>query len=226
MSIAPAVYTKMPYVARTDFTPISLVGDFPLALVVNSEAPFRTVSDFVAWTKANKTESNYASSSPSFTIGTELFRLRTGAEMQRVPYRSSNDSVLAVLSKQTTATLTDILPAVGLIQDGKLRALAVTSRARVPELPDVPTMAEAGIADMEVTIWTGIFAPPGLPPEILRKLEAAATTALASPDLKARLRALSIDTRIMTGSELQAYMTGDSDRWAAVAKAADLKIDP
>ena len=226
MSIAPAVYTKMSYAPLRDFTPISLVGDYPLVLVVNNDAPYGTVSEFVTWTKNNKAAANYATSSPSFTISTELFRLRTGAELQRVPYRSSNDSVMSVLGKQTTATVSDILPAVGLIEDKKLRALAVTSKARVPELPNVPTMAEAGISDMEVTIWTGIFAPPGLPPDILRKLESAASTALNDPDTKARLRALSIDTRIMTGADLQDYMKRDSEKWLSVAKAADLKIEP
>lgn len=226
MSIAPAVYTRMSYAPLRDFTPISLVGDYPLVLVVNSDAPFRTVADFVAWTKANKAEANYATSSPSFTISTELFKLRTGAELQRVPYRSSNEAVLGVLAKQTTTTLSDILPAIGLIQERKLRALAVTSKARVPELPDVPTMEEAGVPDMEVTIWTGIFAPPGLPPEILRKLEAATRTALSDPDAQARLRALSIDTRVVSGPDLLAYMKRDSEKWVAVAKAADLKIEP
>lgn len=226
MSIAPAVYAKMPYAGPRDFTPVSLVGDYPLVLLVHGEAPYRTVAEFVAWTKANKAEANYATSSPTFTISTELFRLRTGAELERIPYRSTNESVVSVLGKQATATLSDVLPAIGLIQEGKLRALAVTADARIPELPDVPTMAEAGVPDMQVSIWTGIFAPPKLPPDLLAKLQAASAEALADPETRKRLRALSIETRAMTGADFSAFMARDSEKWAAVAKAADLKIDP
>ncbi|WP_375457721.1 Bug family tripartite tricarboxylate transporter substrate binding protein [uncultured Enterovirga sp.] len=226
MSIAPAVYTRMNYETLKNFAPVSLFGTYPLILVVGGETAFRSVAEFIDWTKANASKGNYATSSPSFTLATELFKMKTGADLQRVTYRSSNDAVVSVLGKQTTATLVETLPAMSLVQDGKLRALATTATARLPELPDVPTMAEAGIPGMEVTLWTGLFAPAGTPPAIIAKLEDACRKILTEPDVRERLRSLSTDAVGSSAGEFAARIASDIQAWTAVAKAADVKIDP
>src|SRR5207248_726586 len=145
MVIGPAVGMPVAYDSISDFEPISILGTFPLVLSVNAESPHKTLADLIAWSKANPSNANYASASPTFTLATELLKLKTGASLQRVTYRSSNEAVLAVLANQVTTAMTDPLPAIPLLRDRKLRALAVTSASRLAELPDVPTMAEAGI---------------------------------------------------------------------------------
>jgi tripartite-type tricarboxylate transporter receptor subunit TctC len=226
MAIAPAVYTKMTYDTLRDFAPISLLATFPLVFLANAEGPIKSISDLVAWTKANPSAANYASSSPAFTLGIELLKLKTGAPLQRVSYRSTNEGVVAVLTGQTTTTLVDTLPAMSLVQDGKLRALAVTSASRVPELPDVPTLAEAGVPGIEVTLWTGIFAPSGTPPEILTKLEAELKTAMRDPQVRDRLRTLAADAVGSSAAEFASRIKSDIESWTEVANAAQVKIEP
>jgi tripartite-type tricarboxylate transporter receptor subunit TctC len=225
MAIAAAVTPNLGYDTLRDFTPISMVATFPLVLVVNAEAPIKSVSDLIAWSKANPAAANYATSSPAFTLATELFKLKTGAEMQRVTYRGSNDSVISVLSKQTTATLVDSLPAIPLVQDGKLRALAVTSNSRVPELPNAPTMAEAGVKDMDVALWTGLFGPSGLPPEILTKLETKMKAIMKDPQVRERLRTLAADAVGNSSAEFAAHIKSELASWSEVATAANVKIE-
>ena len=146
MVVGPAIGAPASYDTLADFDPVSLLVTFPLVFIVNAESPHKSLKDFVAWSKANAASSNYGSASPTFTLAAELLKLRTGASMQRVSYRGTNDVVVAVLGNQVTAAMTDPLPAMPMLQDEKLRALAVTSPNRLSELPDVPTMSEAGIA--------------------------------------------------------------------------------
>jgi tripartite-type tricarboxylate transporter receptor subunit TctC len=226
MSIAPAVYTKMAYDTLRDFIPVSLLASFPLVLLANADGPIKSVSDLVTWTKANPAASNYASSSPAFTLGIELLKLKTGAQLQRVSYRSTNEGVIAVLTGQTTTTLVDTLPAMSLVQDGKLRAIAVTSTSRVPELPDVPTLPEAGVPGIEITLWTGVFAPSGTPPEIVSKLEGELKTAMKDPQIRERLRALAADAVGSSAAEFQVRIKSDIDSWTEVANAANVKMEP
>jgi tripartite-type tricarboxylate transporter receptor subunit TctC len=226
MSIGPAVYTKMPYDTLRDFAPVSLLATFPLVILANAEGPIKSITDLVAWTKANPAAANYASSSPAFTLGIELLKLKTGAPLQRVSYRSTNEGVVAVLTGQTTTTLVDTLPAMSLVQDGKLRALAVTSAARVPELPDVPTLAEAGVPGIEITLWTGLFAPSGTPPDVLTRLETEMKAIMRDAQVRERLRTLAADAVGSTAAEFASRIKADIERWTEVANAAQVKIDP
>lgn len=226
MSIGPAVYTRMTYDTLRNFEPISLLGTFPLVMLVGGDLPFRTVSDLVAFSKANPERANYASVSPTFTLATELVKLKTGAKLERVSYRGSNDALMAVLSGQVTTQMVDPLPALPLLADGKLRALAVTSKTRVPELPDVPTLAEAGVPDSEALIWTGLFAPKGTPPEIVSRLEAEIGRIMRDPAVIERLRKLATDAASSSSAEFGAFIREDIARWSRVAREADVRIDP
>ena len=225
MVVGPAIGAPATYDTLADFEPVSVLGTFPLVLLVNADSPHKTLKDFVEWSKANPSASNYASASPTFTLATELLKLRTGASMQKVSYRGTNDVVVAVLGNQVTAAMTDTLPAIPMLKDGKLRALAVTSTQRLPELPDVPTMAEAGITGAEAVFWTGLFVAKGTPKEIIGKLEADAKAAMQDPEVKQRLRALATDAASSTPAEFTDRIKADLKAWGEVAKAANVTLE-
>jgi tripartite-type tricarboxylate transporter receptor subunit TctC len=225
MVVGPAIGAPASYETLADFEPVSILGTFPLVLVVNAESPHKTLKDLVTWSKANPSTSNYASASPTFTLATELLKLRTGASMQRVSYRGTNDAVLAVLGNQVTAAMTDTLPAIPQLKDGKLRALAVTSPARLAELPDVPTMAEAGIAGAEAVFWTGLFVPKGTPKEIVGRLEAEVRAAMQDAEIRQRLRALATDAASSSPAEFADRIKADLKAWGDVAKAANVTLE-
>lgn len=225
MVVGPAIGAPATYDTLADFEPVSILGTFPLVLLVNAESPHKTLKDFVAWSKANASASNYGSASPTFTLATELLKLRTGASMQKVSYRGTNDVVVAVLGNQVTAAMTDTLPAIPMLKDGKLRALAVTSTKRLPELPDVPTMAEAGITGAEAVFWTGLFVPKGTPKEIVSRLEAEAKAAMQDPEVRQRLRVLATDAASSTPAEFTDRIKADLKAWGEVAKAANVTIE-
>jgi tripartite-type tricarboxylate transporter receptor subunit TctC len=225
MVVGPAIGAPASYETLADFEPVSILGTFPLVLVVNADSPHKTLKDLVTWSKANTSTSNYASASPTFTLATELLKLRTGASMQRVSYRGTNDAVLAVLGNQVTAAMTDTLPAIPQLKDGKLRALAVTSPARLAELPDVPTMAEAGIAGAEAVFWTGLFVPKGTPKEIVGRLEAEVRAAMQDAEIRQRLRALATDAASSSPAEFADRIKADLKAWGDVAKTANVTIE-
>jgi tripartite-type tricarboxylate transporter receptor subunit TctC len=225
MVVGPAIGAPATYDTLTDFEPVSVLGTFPLVLLVNAESPHKTLKDFVAWSKANPSASNYGSASPTFTLATELLKLRTGASIQKVSYRGTNDVVVAVLGNQVTTAMTDTLPAIPMLKDGKLRALAVTSTQRLPELPDVPTMAEAGITGAEAVFWTGLFVPKSTPKEIVSRLEAEAKAAMQDPDVRQRLRVLATDAASSTPAEFTDRIKADLKAWGEVAKAANVTLE-
>lgn len=224
MVIAPAVNTTLQYDTVRDFSPISLVASFPLIMIVSADGPLKTVKDFVDWTKANPEKANYATSSPTFTLSTELFKLRTGAKMQPIPYRGSNESAASVIGGQTTTTIVDTLPATPLIQGGKARALAITSGKRVPELPDVPTMQEAGIDNLELVIWTGLFAKNGTPSTIVGLLEKEVREIMQDAEVKAKLRTFVTDAVGSSSAEFGERIKRELDMWSQIAKAANVEV--
>src|SRR5271169_2999091 len=136
MAINPAVYAKLPYDPIRDFAPVSELGSFPLILIVNASSPIKSVGELIAFAKANPDKTNYSSSSAAFQLVTELFKQKTGAPMQEIPYKGANDSVMAVISGQVTATIADAGPVSGQIRGGKVRALAVAAPSRTEDFPD------------------------------------------------------------------------------------------
>src|SRR5262249_49416423 len=161
---------------------------------------------------------NYAQSSPAFTLTTELFKLKTGAPMIPVPYKSSQESALSVISQQSVLTIADPPPITPLVKSGQLRALAVTSSTRLPELPDVPTMAEAGVQGVEVSLWTGVFAPAATPAAITQKLETELRRIMQLPDVQEKFRAMA--TPIVGGSseEFARKIASEIKMWGEVAR--------
>src|ERR1700710_191404 len=189
MAINPAVYAKLPYDSVRDFVAISELASFPLILIVNPSSPIKSVAELVAYAKANPDRTNYSSSSAAFQLATELFKQKTGAPMQEIPYKGAADSVMAVISGQVTATIADAGPVSGQIKGGQVRALAVAAPQRIDDLPDVPTMKEAG-ADVEAILWSGVFAPRQTPPAIVKKLESELMRIARLPDVIEKLKPL------------------------------------
>jgi tripartite-type tricarboxylate transporter receptor subunit TctC len=224
MAINPALYAKLPYDSIRDFVAVSELASFPLFLIVNASSPIKSVADLVAYAKANPDKTNYASSSASFQLVTELFKQKTGAPMQVIPYKSANESVMAVVSGQVTATIADAGPVSGQVKSGLVRALAVATHKRTDDLPDIPTMKEAG-ADVDAVLWSGIFAPKETPPAIARKLEGEFMRIARMPDVIARFKPLGIETVGNSSEEFSRILAADIARWGDVAKSANIKVE-
>src|SRR3954470_16160458 len=191
MTVGTAIWPNIPYDIFKDFVPISMLADYPLLVVVNKDHPAKTITELVAWLKANPDKANYPTPSPVFTLPIEHFKIKTGAPAQAISYRSSNESVTSLLSGQTAFGFVETPAVVPQVAAGSLRALAVTVAARIPELPDVPTLAEAGVAEVIAGTWFALLAPAGTPNQIVRKLESASQQVAASEGFKTRLKSLS-----------------------------------
>lgn len=223
ISVNPALYNKLPYDAVNDFVAVSQLASFPLIMIVSANSPIRSVSELVAYAKANPDKANYSSSSASFQLVTELFKQKTGAPMQAITYKSANESVLAVISGQVTTTIADAGPVIQQVKSGTARALAVATAKRLDDLADVPTLKEAG-ADVEAVLWNGILVPKGTPPAIVRKLEAEFMRIPRLPDVIARLKPLGIDMTGTSSEDFAKIITSEMAQWGAVAKAANFKM--
>ena len=224
MAINPAVYAKLPYDSIRDFTAVSELGSFPLILIVNASSPIKSVAELVAYAKANPDKANYSSSSAAFQLVTEQFKQKTGAPMQVIPYKGANDSVMAVISGQVTATIADAGPVSSQVQGGQARALAVAAPKRMVDFPDVPTMKEAG-ADVDAVLWSGIFVPRNTPPEIVKKLEHEFIRIARLPDVIARLKPLGIESVGNSSEEFARILVSDIARWTEVARAGNIKLE-
>jgi tripartite-type tricarboxylate transporter receptor subunit TctC len=224
IAVNSAVYAKLPYDPIGDFVAVSEIAAFPLILIVNASSPIKSASELVAYAKANPDKTNYASSSATFQLVTELFKQKTGAPMQAIPYKSATESVTAVIAGQVTTTIADAGPVLSQIQGGKLRALAIASPRRMPELADVPTLKEQG-TDVDGDLWTGVFAPKATPPAIVKKLESEFIRIAQLPDVIARLKPLGVQTIGNSSDEFSRIMAADLIRWGEVAKAGNIKIE-
>jgi tripartite-type tricarboxylate transporter receptor subunit TctC len=225
MTINPATYSKLPYSPTRDFAPISLICQFPLIVTVDAALPIRSVKELVEYAKANPGKSNYASSAGIFQIATEMFKQRTGAAIEMIPYKSSGESVQALISHQVMLTIVDPPPATGPLKAGTIRGLAVTSGKRHPSWPDLPTMAEAGVPDMDVPVWTAFFAPAKTPPAIVARLQREVARVVQTAEVKERFGAMGLDPVGGSSEDLARRVVSDIEKWTAVAKAANLKND-
>jgi tripartite-type tricarboxylate transporter receptor subunit TctC len=225
MSVAPAIYPNLPYQPTRSFIPLTLIGSFPLVLTVSAKHPVNTVAELVAWAKAHPDQANYATSAPGFTIATELLKLKTGMPGVAIPYKSSNESVLSVLSEQTLLTIADPPPTVPQVKGGQLRALAVTGAKRSAELPDVPSMAELGLPDVNIGLWSGLFVPAGTPPAIAQKIEGELRRVVQSPDVGDKLKALGVDPGGIPSADFRRLIEDDIKVFVDVVKAANLTFE-
>lgn len=225
MTIGTAIWDKIPYDIFRDFVPISLVAEYPFIVLVSKSHPARSIAELVAWLKANPGQANYPTPSPVFTLPIEHFKIKTGAPGTAISYRSSNESITSLLGGQTAFGFVETPAAVPQIASGNLRALAVAATSRLPDLPAVPTLAEAGVPDVIAGSWLALMAPAGTPMPIIRKLETATRKIAASDEFKARMKSLSGTPIGSSADELTAQMRAEVQRWSGVVKAANIKFD-
>ena len=223
MTINPATYSKLPYDPQRDFAPVSMICSFPLIVTVDPKLPINSIKDLIAYAKANPGKANYASSAGIFQITTEMFKQRTGTQIELIPYKGSGDSIQAVAAGQVMMTIVDPAPATGPLKAGTVRGLAVTSAQRHPRWPDLPTMAEAGVQDMEVPVWTAFFAPANTPPAIVARLQKEVARVVQTPEVKARFDTMGLKPEGGSSAELGKIVARDIAKWTAVAKAANIK---
>lgn len=218
-----SMYKTLPYTPE-DFTPITLVISVPNVLVVNSDSPAKSLKDLVAMIKTNPTGYTFGSSGAGQSphLSGELFKQRAGIEATHVPYKGAGPAVAALLGNQFTFMIDNLPSSLSFVKSGKFRALAVTSDERVSQLPDVPTMAEAGIPDMVVTAWFGLLAPKGTPPDVVDKLYTATKRALDTPAIQSRFAEMGGKAGGNDPSEFSDFISAERTRWATTVKNANL----
>ena len=224
MSIAAATLPRLSYHPTKTFVPLSMIANFPLIMVVPVTNPAKNVKELVDWAKAHPDKANYATTSPAFTITSELLKLKSGMPGVAITYKSSNEMLMSVIGEQTLLAIADGPPTVPMVQGGKVRAVAVTGAVRSSELPDVPSMAEAGYPDVDVYLWSGVFAPAATAPAIVAKLEAALRQAITDPDVSSKLKGMAVNPGGNSGEEFRRMIDADIVKFSAVVKAANLSF--
>jgi tripartite-type tricarboxylate transporter receptor subunit TctC len=202
-----------------------MIASFPLILAGPMDDKIKTVKDLVAYGKANPSKANYATSSPAFTIVIELFKLKTGMPGVAIPYKSSNEMMLSIAGGNTLFSIADGPPTVPLVKGGKIRALAVTGSERSAELPDVPSMAEAGFPEVNIGLWSGFFVSVKTPPAIVKKLDTELRAVLADAGVREKLKAMAVNPGGGPGEEFRKKIEADIKVFAEVVKAANLKFE-
>jgi tripartite-type tricarboxylate transporter receptor subunit TctC len=225
MTINPATYSKLPYDPMRDFAPVSMICEFPLLVTVDAKLPVKSVKDLIEYAKANPGKANYASSAGIFQITTELFKQKTGTAFVMIPYKSSGESVQSLVSGNVMLTIVDPPPATGPLKAGSVRALAVTSGKRHPNWPDVPTLAEAGVPDMEVPVWTAFFVPARTPPAIVARLQKEVARVVQTAEVRERFAQMALQPVGGPAEALGARVAADIAKWTAVAKSANIRND-
>lgn len=226
MTITPVLNARPPFDPEQDLTPLTLAISAPNLLVVNPNVPATNLTELIAWLKANPTRASYGSSGigSSEHLGMELFKLRTGTEHTHIPYPGGGAAATDLLAGTLQLSLLNIATVVPHVQGGRLRAIAVGSAERHPLLPDVPTFAEAGLADYTTGSWHGLVAPRGLPPPLQQQMEAALRTTLRNPEIAARLAATGFTVQATDSATLSRTINADLARWREVVRSAGISV--
>lgn len=222
--VNPAVIPNLPYDPQRDFAPVSLIASFPLMLAVNAAAPIRNVAELVSYAKANPDKANAGASGVIFQVTQKMFELRTGTQFAYITHRSNTETMISLMRGDILMSLSDTGPVSGPLKDGRVRALAVTSAQRMPAWPDVPTMAEAGIKDMEIDFWAGLVAPAGTPPAIVRKLQDEVMAIMQLPDIRAQMAAKDVTPMVATSEDFARLIARELPLWAQAAKAGNIRM--
>ena len=227
VAINPSLYAKMAYDPDKDLVPVTLAGITPLILVVNPASPYKSVADIVADAKAHPGRVSFASAGNGSVqhLSGELLKVLTSTDMVHVPYKGAAPALTDVLSGQVTMFFSGMPPAMPHVKSGKLRALAVTTPARSPAAPDVPTMAEAGIAGFDISNWFGVLAPAGTPRDVLDRLNAEVVKALAQPAVKARLAEQGAEAVGDTREAFAAFIQSEKAKYAKLIKVSGAKAE-
>jgi tripartite-type tricarboxylate transporter receptor subunit TctC len=227
MVINPALYSKLPYSTLKDFTPIARTAMQPLALLVNPKVPANNLKEFISYAKARPGQINYGSAGNGGIshLVPEMFKNATGLFMVHIPYRGSAPAFTDLMAGQVQFMGESIPQAANYHKQGKVRALAVTSRERNPALPDVPTVIESGIKGFEVVGFYGFLAPAGLPKDITAKLSDAFKQVMANPEIRNRMVTQGADPAFMSSNEFAQFLAQETPRWAQAVQASGAKLD-
>ena len=227
MVINGALYSKLPYNTLRDFVPIARTAQQPLALLVNNAVPAKTLPEFIAYTRKNPGKINYGSAGNGGIshIVPEMFKTATGLFMVHIPYRGSAPAFTDLMGGQVQFMAESIPQAANYHKQGKVRALAVTSKDRNPALPDIPTVIESGIKGFDVVGFYGFLAPTGTPKDVVAKLSEAFKQVLANPDVRSRMVTQGADPAFMDSDEFGQFLRAQTPRWAAAVKASGAKLD-
>ncbi|WP_026433095.1 tripartite tricarboxylate transporter substrate binding protein [Paracidovorax oryzae] len=226
-AINAALYKKMPFDPIKDFAPLTRVANVPNLLVANPAQPFKTVQELIAYAKANPGKINFGSSGSgsSIHLSGELFKSMAKVDMQHVPYKGSAPAVTDLLGNQIAIMFDNMPSAIQHVRSGKLRAIAVTTARRSPELPDVPTIAEAGVPGYEATSWFGMFAPAATPAPVVAQLNATIVKVLAQPDIRKKLAEQGAEAAGETPAQFADFIQKESVKWGKVVKESGASVD-
>jgi tripartite-type tricarboxylate transporter receptor subunit TctC len=227
IAINPAIYPKMPFDATRDLAPISQLSTSALIVVVHPSVPVRSIKELIALARARKGELVYASSGTGSAphLAVELFTAMTGTKMIHVPHKGAAPATIDLLAGNVALMFNNLISAVPNVQAGKLRALAVTGSTRTAALPELPTVAEAGVPGYEASTWYAMFAPPGTPAAVIERLHKDVAAVVKSPEIRKQLAAVGIEPVGGTPDQLGKYLRSEMVKWGKVAKASGAKAD-
>jgi tripartite-type tricarboxylate transporter receptor subunit TctC len=225
LTYGPALFKHLNYDVLKDFTPISLLGVAPSVLVITPSLPFRSVADLIAAAKKDPGEINYGTAGvgSSSHLAVELFQSVTGVKVTHVPFRGGGPSVMAVIGGQVQFMIETAGSLMQQIQSGTLRPLAVTSEARLPELPSVPTMREAGLSNYVYSTWYGLLGPAAMDPAIIESLNKACAKSSVKAEVKAKLANAGIDAAASSSAQFATIIRDDLDKWTKIIHAAGIQ---
>jgi tripartite-type tricarboxylate transporter receptor subunit TctC len=226
-TVAPALYANLPFDAEKDLVPMSMIGSVPNVLIISPDKGLKTLQDFVAYGKANPGKLNFASVGIGSAVhmSAERFRLSAGYEAVHIPFKGGAEALSEVIAGRVDYYFCPIATALPHIRSGKLLALAVSSRTRAPQLPDVPTTLEAGFPDSDYTLWVGILGPAGTPKLAVDKLNEEMAKALAMPALRDRLEKIGVQTTPMAPEEFGQLIKNEIRTYGEFVKKAGLKTN-
>ena len=225
MVINPAVYSKLAYDPQKDFVPITQISTYPLYLTVNVGLPVTSVKELLDHARTNPDKANLGSPATFFDMMIALLTLNTGAKFVVIPFKSTPETITALLTGQTMVGIQDFKPAAPQVKAGKVKVLATMSGTRTADMPDVPTIAEAGYPNAVAQPFTGIVAPKGTPAAIVKKLETDINAVLKHPDVVARWKSLGLYEVDSNSAAFAQMIDTEIKRWTAVARAANVKLD-
>ncbi|MDX3984231.1 MAG: tripartite tricarboxylate transporter substrate binding protein [Achromobacter sp.] len=222
-SAAPWLMKNVSYDPVKDFTPIARGGNLPFILVVNPKRPWKNVAELVADAKKNPGRITYASGNSTGIVAGATLADRAKIDILHVPYKGTPQGLTDVVGGQVDFMFTDLASGLPFVQSGQLRALAVSTAERSAIVPDLPSMAEAGVKDFDLNSWNGYFGPAGLPPEVVAKLNAAINKVVANPDVKKRLAGLGFDAFSGTPQDFATFVSEQRDLWGKLIKDAGIQ---
>ena len=226
-AISATLYPQLKFHSLDDFVPITLIGREPGVLVVHPSLPVQSIQEFVTYTRERPGSLDYASSGNGSGqhLFAALFLSQTGLKMNHIPYRGSGQATTDLLGGQVLVSFPGLAGMLGHIKAGKLRALAVTSTNRSPQLPDVPTIGETAVPGYAAYVWLGLMAPKGTPVSVIEKLHREVLSAIATPEVKTYMTNASIEIVASTPAEFGSFFREEIDRWAKIIKGTGAKID-